>query len=239
MTLPGSFPVLAPSELRGARWLLVAAVVLLAICAFAMGAVVKTITRLSDALTNNDNASPIDADQFALALTAARSQLASRDDFEAAQGVERLKQLRERFPTRTFELTLELARHWQALGANRKAADEFAGIIDRIIAQPSDPRLLLENANSLAQLQENDDAVRLIYVLLAHERSYLASDDSFGHPRPVEDVQRDRLAVQQAYLLLGELLSRPDKTAAAPSASQHHAESAPAAAHDQPGGGHH
>jgi len=40
----GAYPVLAPGELRGARWLLVAAVVLLATCAVAMGAVREPVT---------------------------------------------------------------------------------------------------------------------------------------------------------------------------------------------------
>lgn len=219
LTAPGLIPVLAPAELRGARWLLVAAVVLLGICAIAMGSVVQTVGRLSRDLTRTETQAPIDADQFALALTAARSQLASSDDFEAAQGVEQIKQLRERFPTRTFELTLELARHWRGRQAHRKAADEYAAIIDRVIAQPSDPRLLLENAGSLAEIGDTDGAIRLLYVLLAHERLYLANEDNLGHTRPAEDTQRDRLAVQQAYLLLGELLSRQ---AAAPAAGEVH-----------------
>jgi hypothetical protein len=242
---PGLIPVLAPAELRGARWLLVAAVALLAICALAMGTVAQTVSRLSRDLVHHEVEGAIDADQFALALTAARSQLASHDDFEAAQGMERLKQLRERFPTRTFELTLEMARHWRSIGAYRKAADEYAGIIDRIVAQPSDPRLLLEDAECLAAVGENDDAVRLIYVLLAHERGYLSSEDALGHPRPAEDVQRDRLAVQQAYLLLGQLLSKPERHQAQPAEADHGTAEAPAAAHEAapeahvPAEGHH
>ena len=236
MTLPGSIPVLAPAELRGARWLLIAAVALLAICAVAMGAVVQTVSRLAHELTHTDTIEPIDADQFAVALTAARSQLSSHDAFEAAQGVERIRQLRDRFPNRVVELTLELARYWRSHGSHRKAADEYATIIERIAAQPNDPRLLLESADSLAQLGDNDDAVRLVYVLLAHERSYLASNDHLGHPRPTDEIQRDRLAVQQAYLLLGELLSRPETPHPAPVAAVGHAEApAPAAPH----GGHH
>ena len=227
----GSYPVLAPRELRGARWLLVAAVLLLAVCALAMGAVARGVSSLSRELLRRNEADPHAGDELALELTAARSMLASSDLIEAATGVERLRQLKARHPDRATELAIELARHWRARDQHRKAADEFASVLDRVLATRGDPRILLDHADSLARTDEVSGALRLVYALLASEAAYSDPADALGHTRPAEEVERDRLAMQRAYLLLGDLLDRPDARLAAgtPPADAH----APAAdAHD-------
>lgn len=227
----GSYPVLAPRELRGARWLLMAAVVLLAMCALAMGAVARGVSGLSRELLKRNDADPHAADELALELTAARSMLASNDLIEAATGVERLRQLKARYPDRATELAIELARHWRAHDQHRKAADEFASVLDRVLATRGDPRILLDHADSLARTDEVSGALRLVYALLASEAAYTDPADPLGHTRPVEEVERDRLAMQRAYLLLGELLDRSDARLAvgAPPVDGH---ALPAAAHD-------
>ena len=227
----GSYPVLAPRELRGARGLLVAAVVLLAMCALAMGAVARGVSGLSRELLKRNDADPHAADELALELTAARSMLASSDLIEAATGVERLRQLKARYPDRATELAIELARHWRAHDQHRKAADEFASVLDRVLATRGDPRILLDHADSLARTDEVSGALRLVYALLASEAAYTDPADPLGHTRPVEEVERDRLAMQRAYLLLGDLLDRSDaRLAVGASPADGHAP--PEAAHD-------
>ncbi len=208
--------VLAPSEVRGARWLLVAAVLLLAICAIGMGAMVKTLTSLAGQLSRTDPAiTGLDGERFALALTAARNQLGSKDPIDAAVGVQAIRRLQHDHPNRAPELTLELARHWRAHGAQRKAADEYAGIVDTAL-HGGDPRILLEYTESLTALGENEQAISLLYGLLAQEQTLLGREDALGHPKVAEDLARDQAAVQQAYLQLGQLLQQPIKAEATP-----------------------
>jgi len=208
--------VLAPSEVRGARWLLVAAVLLLAICAIGMGAMVKTLSSLAGQLSRTDPAiSGLDGERFALALTAARNQLGSKDPIDVAVGVQAVNRLQRDHPNRAQELTLELARHWRAQGAHRKAADQYAGIVDTAL-NGGDPRILLEYTKSLTALGENEQAISLLYGLLAHEQALLGREDALGHPKVAQDLARDQAAVQQAYLQLGHLLQQPIKAETTP-----------------------
>ncbi len=199
--------VLAPAEIRGARWLLVAAVLLLAVCAAGMGAMVRTLSGLAGQLARNPTTGTLDADRFALALTAARNLLADGDAVDAAIGVQALERLKADHPNRAQELTLELARHWRAQGAHRKAADAYASVIDKVLIG-GDPRILLEYTASLTVLGDYADAVRQLYSMLAQEQILLAREDRLGHPKSPEEQTRDRMAIQQAYLQLGDLLSR-------------------------------
>jgi len=203
--------VLASTEIRGARWLLIAAVLLLAVCAAGMGAMVRTLSGLAGQLARNPTTDTLDADRFALALTAARNQLASDDPVEVAIGVQALERLTGDHPNRAQELTLELARHWRAKGAHRKAADAYATLVDKVL-QGGDPRILLEYTASLTVLGDYDDAVRHLYGLLAREQTLLGREDRLGHPKSPDDLSRDRMAVQQAYLQLGDLLARQNTT---------------------------
>lgn len=199
--------VLASTEVRGARWLLIAAVLLLAVCAAGMGAMVRTLSGLAGQLARNPTSDTLDADRFALALTAARNQLASDDPIEVAIGVQALERLTSDHPNRTQELTLELARHWRAKGAHRKAADAYATLVEQVL-HGGDPRILLEYTASLTALGDYDEAVRHLYGLLAREQLLLGREDRLGHPKSPDDRSRDRMAVQQAYLQLGDLLAR-------------------------------
>lgn len=199
--------VLAPAEVRGARWLLIAAVLLLAVCAAGMGAMVRTLSGLAGQLARNPTTGTLDADRFALALTAARNQLASGDAVEVAIGVQALERLKADHPNRAQELTLELARHWRAQGAHRKAADAYATLVDKVLLG-GDPRILLEYTASLTVLGDYADAVRQLYSMLAQEQNLLAREDRLGHPKSPEELTRDRMAIQQAYLQLGDLLAR-------------------------------
>lgn len=199
--------VLAPVEVRGARWLLIAAVLLLAICATGMGLMVRTLSGLSALLTIHETEELQDADRFALALTAARNQLGSADPIESAIGVEALRKLRNDHPSRHDDLTLELARHWRSNGAPLKAAAEYALVSDRA-ARGGDPRIVLEYAETLIATGAREDAARQLYALLAREQGWLSREDSLGHPKSAEDHARDREAVQRAHLLLGSLLGQ-------------------------------
>ena len=190
----GGVPVMAPRELRGARWLLVAAVLLLGVCALALGAVARGVSGLSRELLRRNEADPHAADELALELTAARSMLSSNDLIEVATGVERLRQLKTRYPDRATELAIELGRHWRARDQHRKAADEFASVLDRVLAVRGDPRILLDHADSLARTDDVSGALRLVYALLASEAAYTDPADAVGHIRPGEEVERDHLA---------------------------------------------
>lgn len=228
--LPG-VPVMAPAELRGTRWLLVAAVALLAVCALVLVVLTTAIRGLSRELRKDIVVTAPVGEDFTADLKTALGFLRSPDEAEAAKGAMFLVQLKERFPNREIELALTLARHYRAHGNQRKAASEYAAIVDRSPGRLGDPGIYLEYADSLYQLDEIDTATRQVYRLLAREQDHRAELDERGRPRAGDEVARDRLAVQQAYLMLGRLLGEDRHTGDAPQAAGHAPAARPAAGH--------
>lgn len=198
-------PVMAPTELRGTRWLLAAAVLFLAMCATTLVLMVGAINGLQHELKAQHLAQLAPSDSFADDLKAALAQLATGDDGEVAKGVLFLQRLKARHPSHAGEIALALARNFHGRGLHRQAAEEYA-----ILAESGafdDPRVYLEYADALAHSRDLSGAIRQVYRLLASEQAYLGERDRRGLPRPTDEQARNRQALSDAYLSLGRLLS--------------------------------
>jgi hypothetical protein len=195
---------MAPEELRGTRFLLVAAVFLLAMCTVTMVLVVTAINRLSSELERGRTAQVESTDDYSQDLKVALELLEHEDDFEVAKGEKFMQRLRRTYPDQEIEITLLLARHLAGRGAHDVAVREFATVSDREGRVVDDPTFYLDYAESFAALGRRDDARRTVLILLANEQRYLAPPDP-EDPLGEEISIRNQSAVRRAYLLLGRI----------------------------------
>jgi hypothetical protein len=241
-------PVLTPPELRGARWLLAAAVLLLSICAGTLVVVAGALRTLGGELAHERLAALEPGEDYGDDYKAAVARLTAPDEQEAAKGVLFLQRLKKRYPSHEAEVSLVLARHFRSLGAWREANREYASLPVESI--DDDPRVSLEHADTFRQLHDFEAARRQLYNLLANEARHLAPTTP---PRPADISERNRRTLIEGHLMLGRLLDTIDETALASAEDGHHAEDAGksvseaghgaadsghAAGHDA-GGGHH
>ncbi|MBA3847921.1 MAG: hypothetical protein H0X45_14930 [Planctomycetes bacterium] len=198
-------PVMMPRELRATRWLLGAAVLLLAVCAATTAAMAMTIGKLGAEL-RAVHAKPeaIHPEDFAVELKAGMTLLGG-DDVEAVRGVALLDRLKAQTPSREDEVDLVIARHFRARGAHRQAAERYAAVFERSPRLPSDPAVHLEFAESLSDLGDIDQALRRCYVLLANEQEFRAARDAGGRDRGDHELTMAGEAFARAQLLLGRL----------------------------------
>jgi hypothetical protein len=224
--------VMPAGELRGARWLLAAAVLFLGVCSATLMIVVNAINSLSHELHEGHHAALAPSDSFGDDLKAALSKLGAEDDGEVTKGVLFLQRLKVRHPSHLADIALTLARHFRSHGAHRQAVEEFAALSDNANGPFDDPRIYLDYANSLVQLGDQANATRQIYLLLANEDAYLGEHDRRGLARPADEIGRNRQAVQDAYLALGQLIvgaGAPEAAITGPPKEDHHASGEPAA----------
>lgn len=201
-------PVLTPPELRGARWLLAAAVLLLAVCAGTLVVVAGAVRTLGSELAREREAGLEPGDDYGDDYAAASARLSSPDDEQVAKGVLFLERLKKRYPSHAGEVSLALARHFAGHGAWREAAREYGEVLDGTVMN-DDPRVLLENAEALRQLGDRAAAKRQLYALLADEARWTGESNP---PRPASIADRNRQALVAAHLLLGRLLDgAPDE----------------------------
>lgn len=196
---------MAPEELRGSRFMLAAAVFLLAMCTAAMVFVVFSVNRLSGELAANREAVITPTDDFNEDLRIAREILADADPVTAEKGVQLLKRVRRRHRdvSREIEVTLLLARHFLAQGNAKNAVTEYATVAERHGTLVDDPNFYLEWASAHDALRETDEARRVVGILLANEHRYLRGRD--GSPLDEETYRRNQRVLRQGYLLLGRL----------------------------------
>ena len=194
-------PVLTPPELRGARWLLAAAVLLLAVCAGTLVVVAGAVRTLGSELTHERLSNLEPGDDYGTDYAAAVARLASPDAEQAATGVLFLGRLKKRYPSHEAEIGLTLARHFRAHGAWREAAQQYAEVADDPHTAGDDPRTMVEYADTLRQLDEPDSAKRQLYALLADEAHW--TDEKL----PAQVAERNRHTLVDAHLLLGRLLN--------------------------------
>ena len=213
-------PVLTPPELRGARWLLAAAVLMLAICAGTLVVVAKAVRTLGDELAH-ERASGIEpSDDYGTDFNAATARLSAPDADQAATGVLFLQRMKKRYPSHEAELALVLARHFRGLGAWKEAAREYASALDEADAPVDDPRVILERAEALKHLDDRDGAKRQLYALVAAEQRWVGETEP---PRPASITERNRATLVEAHLLLGRLLDGGRDERVATSESSTHA----------------
>lgn len=238
-------PVLTPPELRGARWLLAAAVLLLAICAGTLVVVAGAVRTLGTELARERANTLEPGDDYGTDFAAALARLSSPDEDQVATGVLFLQRLRKRSPSHDGEIGLALARHFRSHGAWKEAGREYAAVVDDPKAISDDPRVLVEYADTLRQLDDRDGARRQLYALLADEARWT------GRQLSAQTAERNRHTLVEAHLLLARLLDgapAPTLAAAEPGhaaegghgdshAAGGHGAAAPAAEHGA--GGHH
>ncbi|GDY12144.1 hypothetical protein LBMAG53_10220 [Planctomycetota bacterium] len=240
MAYPGLVPAAAPIELRGARWLLAAAVVALSICATTLSITVVRLGDLAGELRRTRVAtSTVPTDSYAEDFATALARLASGDGDAVARGVMLLERLRQRHPAHAAEISLVLARTHRTQGDHGRAAAAFA-----LAGEPgnppfTDPGLHLDHADSLAQANDRAGALAVVYNVLAEEDSWVAERLPGGGSRSGAELVRNRQAVHRAYLMLGRLLEQPAPATVQREPAEHdhkhepgHGPAEPAAGHD-------
>lgn len=214
-------PVLTPPELRGARWLLAAAVLLLGVCAGTLVVVANALRTLGGELAHERLAALEPGEDYGDDFKAAVARLTAPDEQEAAKGVLFLQRLKKRYPSHEAEVSLVLARHFRRLGAWQEADREYASLPDEVI--DDDPRVTLERADTLRQLHEVEAARRELYRLLANEARHLTPTTP---PRPADITERNRRTLIEAHLMLGRLLDASSEPTVASADADGHAEAA-------------
>ena len=214
-------PVLTPPELRGARWLLAAAVLLLGVCAGTLVVVASALRTLGGELAHERLAALEPGEDYGDDFKAAVARLTAPDEQEAAKGVLFLQRLKKRYPSHEAEVSLVLARHFRRLGAWQEADREYASLPDEVI--DDDPRVTLERADTLRQLREVEAARRELYRLLANEARHLTPTTP---PRPADITERNRRTLIEAHLMLGRLLDASSEPTVASADADEHADAA-------------
>ena len=202
MQNPMSGAVMSPEELRGGRYLLIAAVGLLAMCTVTLFLVVSSVNRLTEELYEGRTAQEEPADDFQQALEVAKSYLQDPDPDQVQHGilyVEKMKKKRE-YEDHFEEVTLLLGRHYRSKGAHKRAWREYRSIADRAEALLAKPGFYLEYADSLMQSGKLTDAERVIYELIANADFYKASELADGTRRTEEEVQANEEDLRRAYV---------------------------------------
>lgn len=230
--MPGSLAVatVATVEWRAAKWLLAAAVLLLGLCSGALIVLTASVGSLTGELRAARAVEQPAADGYAERLRLALAKLEERDEAERARGVRWMEDLKRQHPERGADIAIALARHFRSRQAWRRASEEFGAAIEAG-GSADDPRVLLEQADCLARIDDLGGAIRTVYSLLAGESRWLAERDAAGRANP--HLERNRQAVADAYLVLGRLLSRRQGDALAVTAAK------PAEPGPAPGGGGH
>lgn len=196
----------ATFEWRFAQWLLAAAVLFLCFCTGALIVLTGSVRQLSGELRAEREAEHPAVDGYADKLRLALAKLDEADEAERARGVRWMEELKRQHPERAADVGLALARHFRSREAWRRASDEYGAALEVMGGIADDPRILLEQADCQARLGDETGAVRTIYALLAGESRWLAERTADGRPAP--EIDRNRQAVADAYLVLGRLLAR-------------------------------
>lgn len=220
--VPSGAVLMAPLELRGARWMLAAAVFLLAVCAATLVAVTSAIHGLSGELKTERLAQLNPGGDFTEDLKLALVRLDERDAEQQDRGVRLLERLRLRYPGHEAEIALVLARHHRRHAVWKRAAAEYGTLLDGTAHLLDDPRVYLEYAEVLDRTGDRPAAVRQLYLLLANEAAWTGPVDLRRLPRPARESAANSQSVQEASLLLGRLLGEAVPAHAAVAAAAGH-----------------
>ncbi|MFW5860244.1 MAG: hypothetical protein ACOCYP_09485 [Planctomycetota bacterium] len=218
---PGIDPaqVLSPEELRGTRYILVAGVILLAMCAVTLVLVVSAINRLTVELESGRESQLEPTSDFATDFRDGEIYLQSADPDEVDKGIRFFRRLKQRYRNNLDhrdQIDWRLARHYRAHGAHSKAVDEYRAIRSRSSGLIDDPRFYVEFADSLMAVDRNEQALETIYDLIANESYYLSGGGEETQVRDPAVVARNQRAVKEAFLLLGQIyMGRADPGLAA------------------------
>lgn len=200
--------LMSTEELRGTRFLLVTAVVMLMSCTVILALVVSSVNGLTDELRKGRESEARPTDDYSEDIAAAEAYLGDDDAAQQVRGVtfmERLKEQYQNDPERLQDISWRLAEHYRAGNQHRRAVDEFHDINRRAAGLVDDPQFYVEYAESLRELDRLSDARTIAYRLVANEQLYMADNDPAGIPREPEILDRNLQAVRRAKLLLGEL----------------------------------
>ncbi|TVR13255.1 MAG: hypothetical protein EA401_07180 [Planctomycetota bacterium] len=196
---------MVPEELRGTRFLLTAAVFLLAMCTVAMVFVVSSITRLSTDLRDSRDTAVAPTDDYREDLRIALEMMADENPVDAQKGVKLMERVRRRHRDidKEIEVSLHLARHHYQRGHYEQANEEFRQVANRKGGLYDDPQFYLQWAASQDALGQSQRARQTVGVLLANEAFFL--NDADGEPLSGERLEQRQRMIRQAHLLLGRL----------------------------------
>ncbi len=201
--------VLSPEEWRGTRYLLVAGVLLLGMCSLALVLVVSSINRLTSEIRTGHDAQAVPlSDDFDDDLRYVDSLLSSADSEQIDAGVRHGERLKQRYRNNFAHLdriSWRLAEHHRAQGSHLWAFRELRAMRERSGALMDDPSFYVAYADSLMRIGRSDEAKQALYDLLANEQYYLDDDEDQGRGLDRDQLRRNRTAVRQAFLLLGQL----------------------------------
>jgi tetratricopeptide (TPR) repeat protein len=203
--LPSGTAVMAPEELRGTRYLLIAAVLLLTMCTVTMVFVAQAINGLTDELYagRTDQVSP--QDDYDSNVAVGLELLQSDDLIKVTKGLDFFEHMKRQYPARIPDLSMMLADHHRSRSAWRRAVEEYVEIAEHQGEYVDDPQFYLEYSDSLYRLERFEQAQQVLQRLLANEDRFGQAVNSQGRARPDEVVRRERETLQRAYLLLGRL----------------------------------
>lgn len=208
---------LSPEELRGGRYLLIAAVGLLAVCAVTLLLVVSAVNRLSVELRAERTAGEVPNDDFDLALEAARGYLGSDEVVQQQRGLKHIARMKDIYtddPPRADAVALLLARHHLAQGAYAAAAREYAAIDTRSDRLLDDPAVYLEYARCLVEVGSLLRAESVLQELLANAAWYAQAELPDGGRRDATEIARHADLLRQAQVALGRLYQLASQSAA-------------------------
>lgn len=196
---------MTPEELRGTRFLLSAAVFLLAMCTVAMVFVVSSITRLSSDLRDSRDTVVAPTDDYREDVRIAVEMMADPDPTDAQKGVKLLERVRRRYRDidKEIEVSMLLAQHHYDRGHYEKAHQEFRQVANRQGGLHPDPRFYLQWASSLDALGQSQRARQTVGILLANEGFFMR--DEQGEPLAQEIQEQRQRLLREAHLLLGRL----------------------------------
>ena len=200
--------LMSTEEMRGTRFLLVTAVVMLMACTVISALVVSSVNGLTDELRQGRQSELRPTDDYADDLATAELYLGAEDASEHVAGVafmERLKKQYQNDPDRLEEISRRLAEHYRVTGQHARAVQEYGLIHRRAGGLVEDPRFYVEYAESLQAVDRLLDARTIAFRVTANEALYLSPNDVNGVPLDPEHMQNNRHAVRRAKLLLGEL----------------------------------
>ncbi len=200
--------VMAPEELRGTRYMLWAALLLLSLCTATMVIVASSINKLTGELNQHrveDNKPQEDFDsdiEYSMKLLESESE---DDTLKGMRYFERLKSSYKDNPDKMERIHRILATYYRKHNAWEKARQELSGIYDPRGKMLDDPSFYVDYGDTLYRLDRMRDAEVIIYKLLANESYYTAVVDGQGATRKKEALQTNGLTIKRAYLLLGRM----------------------------------
>lgn len=205
--LPEGAALMSPEELRGTRILMVAAVVFLMTCTFAMVLVIASLNRLTGELAHGRGVEAGPSDDIARDFEVAETWLRDEDPAIVQRGLLFLDDIRRQHRGQEEAVGLRLAGHYRQVGAHAEAVTEFTRLDQRAVGLREDPAFHLDFADSLMEIGSYERARQQAYIVVANRAWFLSPQDPSGEARDPLLLARHREHVQRARVLIGRIFA--------------------------------